>query len=115
MVSLTDSELDCVMKRRPLARCRRARRLVAQGGDRAGELLRDRRRVVHRVAPRFSFDIFCRPNLTTERPDEDGIWLESSPYRRRGTAPTRFVAEAEKFRTRSLGERARMPQEREIS
>ena len=29
--------------------------------------------------------------------------------------PNLFVAEAEKFRTRSLGERARKPQEREAS
>jgi hypothetical protein len=116
MVSLTDSELDCVMNA--------ARPLDVSARD---AFLRERRarwRAAPRSAtawctgssPRFSVDIFCRPNLTTEKPRRSGgIWLESSPYSQERHGSTRFVAEAEKFRTRSLGERAREPQERETS
>jgi hypothetical protein len=43
-------------------------------------------------------------------PRSDGTWLN-----RRFHLQERFAAEAERFRTRSLGERARMPQERETS
>jgi hypothetical protein len=100
MVCQTESELDCVMNA--------ARPLDAGARD---ALLR---RIGHGVARRAVAEIqrrhFLPPELATEIPHVRTALAESSLY-----LQERFAAEAERFRTRSLGERARMPQERETS
>jgi hypothetical protein len=116
MVCLTDPELDCVIERRPPARCQRARRLPARGGGRAGELPAIGDGVVHRGVAEVQRRHCLPPEFRDGKARRSGgIWLESSPYAQARHGPTRFVAEAEKFRTRSLGERACKPQERETS
>jgi hypothetical protein len=115
MVCLTDSELDCVMNAAP-ARCQRARRLPARGASALASCPAIRDGVVHRVVAEIQRRHFLPPEFDDGKARRSGgIWLESSPYSQERHGSTRFVAEAEKFRTRSLGERAREPQERETS
>ena len=99
MVRQTDSELDWVMYAARRSMPARAM-LLAQGRPRRGAP------VVAEIQRRH----FLPPELATEIPRSDGPWLN-----RRFHLQERFAAEAERFRTRSLGERARMPQERETS
>jgi len=99
MVRQTDSELDWVMYAARRSMPARAM-LLAQGRPRRGAP------VVAEIQRRH----FLPPELATEIPHVRTALAESSLY-----LQERFAAEAEKFRTRSLGERARMPQERETS
>ena len=111
MVRLTDSEVDCVINAaRPLdgsardAFLREVASCAGIGDD-----------VVHRVVAESRRDIFGHLNLAPDKPETLGsqvplnwsISLGRRRIRKVATAPTRFAAEAETFRTRSLGERAR--------
>jgi hypothetical protein len=69
MVSLTDSELDCVMNAaRPLDVSARDA-FLREGRARWRAAPRSATAWCTGSSPRFSVDIFCRPNLTTEKPD----------------------------------------------
>jgi hypothetical protein len=112
MVRLTDSELDCLMNAaRPLdvsARDAFLREVASALASRPAIGDGVVQRVVAEVQRRHSCRLIWRrrsPALGQQVPLSWSIWLESLPYSQEA-APTCFVAETEKFWTRSLGERA---------
>ena len=114
MVRLPDADVDCVINAaRPLdgSACDAFLREVASALGSCPAIGDD---VVHRVVAESRRDIFGHLHLAPDKPDSrvaSTAELVHSLGRRRirkvATAPTRFAAEAETFRTRSLGERAR--------
>jgi hypothetical protein len=88
MVSLTDSELDCVMNAaRPLDVSARDA-FLREGRARWRAAPRSATAWCTGSSPRFSVEIFCRRNLTTEKPAARAAFgWNRRRIRRRGTAP----------------------------